>query len=414
MNSVIEVFERKTILIESMDPQLNSYPTNPYIVQPEMVGALGFNYPMSGIDYPGMNDVMCGRGGGTNNHIGNIRFRQLVNEHKLRYLAASKVDKPKVAMDVVQIWRNLDPPGRFLTKTDASQGDDSLWHDVGDKKAREKASQCLRERTPDVMPFVKKLQEKEKKKKEEEKKKKEQAKAAKMRKDPTEPALIPDSAADTITSGATPDATLSIATPGTLATPDPTLSSASVPEKKRRTREEVAQTLPTAAALMENVFDDEEDVEDGGLSFEAYQNQMQEFLANAPKGEAGDEYSITDRSLLMETLSTNSKDWVKSVQSVESGSAMMLSIGNSLRDVDAPESMSRPDISVSRSLKMKQATANSSMSMMSDLTDLSMPNKSTRSSKMGNAKNPSTFSMMSELTDLSEGLKDMGLNATKS
>ena len=397
-----------------MDHQLNGYAPNPYMVQPDMVGAaMGFNYPMSGIDYPGMNDVMCGRGGGTNNHIGNIRFRQLVNEHKLRYLAASKVDKPKVAMDVVQIWRNLDPPGRFLTKTDASQGDDSLWHDVGDKKAREKASQCLRERTPDVMPFVKQLQEKEKKKKEEEKKKKELAKASKGRKDTGEPALIPDSAADTITSGATPDATLSIATPGTLATPDPTLSSASAPEKKRRTREEVAQNLPTAAALMENVFDDEDEYDDGGLSFESYQNQMQEFLANAPKGETGDEYSITDRSLLMETMSTNSKDWVKSVQSVGSGS-MMLSIGNSLRDVDTPEGMSRPDMSVSRSLKMKQANANSSMSMMSDLTDLSMPNKSTRSSKMGNARNPSTFSMMSELTDLSEGLKDMGLNATKS
>lgn len=54
-------------------------------------------------------------------------------------------------MEVVQIWRALDPPGRFLTKTDASQGDESLWHDVGDKKAREKASQCLRERTPDVV-----------------------------------------------------------------------------------------------------------------------------------------------------------------------------------------------------------------------------------------------------------------------
>lgn len=25
-------------------------------------GNMGFQYPMSGIDYPGMNDVMCGRG----------------------------------------------------------------------------------------------------------------------------------------------------------------------------------------------------------------------------------------------------------------------------------------------------------------------------------------------------------------
>ena len=397
-----------------MDPQqMNGFMAqpNPYMMSPEMAGgAMGFSYPMQGIDYPGMNDVMCGRGGGTNNHIGNIRFRQLVNEHKLRYLAASKVDKPKVAMDVVQIWRNLEPPGRFLTKTDASQGDDSLWHDVGDKKAREKASRCLRERTPDVMPFVKQLQEKEKKKKEEEKKKKDLSKGGKGdRKEGVEPRLVADTTADTITSGATPDAALSIATPGTLATPDTALSNTSAIKPKKKSRDEVAQTLPTAAALMENIFDDEDDIGDEGLSFEAYQSQMQEFLANAPKG---DEYSVTDRSLLMETMSTTSKDWVKSVQSVGSGSAMMLSIGNSLRDVD--EGVSRPEMPESRSLKMKQANANSSLSMMSDLTDLSsVRNKSTRSSKMGVSRNPSNFSMMSELTDLSEGLKDMGLNASK-
>ena len=111
---------------------------------------------------------MCGRGGGTNNHVGNIRFRQLVNEHKLRYLAAPKVDKPKVARDVVQIWRAQSPPGRFLTKSSAetaSKSKEVLWHDVGDQKAREKASQCLRERTPDVLPFVQHLKNQENKEK---------------------------------------------------------------------------------------------------------------------------------------------------------------------------------------------------------------------------------------------------------
>ena len=47
---------------------------------------------------------------------------------------------------MVQIWRNLDPPGRFLIRTDPSLGDDSTWHDVGDKRARKKASQALREK----------------------------------------------------------------------------------------------------------------------------------------------------------------------------------------------------------------------------------------------------------------------------
>ena len=103
---------------------------------------------------------------GTNNHSGNIKFRQMVNSgNKLRYLAASKSDKPKVAAEVVKMWRALDPPGRFLTRKDPSRrgpgsvkAEGNIWTDVGDKKAREKASQCLRERTPDVIPFVREIQ----------------------------------------------------------------------------------------------------------------------------------------------------------------------------------------------------------------------------------------------------------------
>ena len=123
------------------------------------------NYPISNILHPLKNDVLLGRGGGTNNHAGNIRFRQLVNGHKLRYLAATKVEKPMVAREVVKIWRQLTPHGRFLTqeklKEKVTEEDPQAlipWKDVGDKKAREKASQCLRERTTDVKHFVKKLE----------------------------------------------------------------------------------------------------------------------------------------------------------------------------------------------------------------------------------------------------------------
>lgn len=119
-----------------------------------------------GISKPGPQDVLLGRGGGTNNHAGNIRFRQLVNEHKIRYLACSKVDKPKVARDVVELWRSMTPPGRFLARKDETKrgpgsirSTENVWYEVSDKKAREKASQCLRERTPEVMPYIKQLRE---------------------------------------------------------------------------------------------------------------------------------------------------------------------------------------------------------------------------------------------------------------
>mmetsp|Transcript_59563 Transcript_59563/g.69605 ORF Transcript_59563/g.69605 Transcript_59563/m.69605 type:complete len:755 (-) Transcript_59563:779-3043(-) len=100
------------------------------------------SYQLTSIAEPGINDVMCGRGGGTNNHIGNRRFRMLVNTHKPRYFKAPKLDKPKVAREVMILWREQAPPGRFLGR-DSKTG---LWNDVGDQKAREKASQCLRER----------------------------------------------------------------------------------------------------------------------------------------------------------------------------------------------------------------------------------------------------------------------------
>jgi hypothetical protein len=45
-------------------------------------------------------------------------------------------------MEVVRIWRDLSPPGRFLRKDEET----GLWDDIGDEDARIKCSQTLRER----------------------------------------------------------------------------------------------------------------------------------------------------------------------------------------------------------------------------------------------------------------------------
>ena len=114
---------------------------------------------------PGPHDVLCGRGSGFNNHCGNVKFRQLVNAYKLRYMSVGKLEKPKVAREVVQLWRAQDPPGRFLGRTDDSprgtgsvRARGSVWFDVGDKKAREKASDCLRRPIEDVFPSIWEMQ----------------------------------------------------------------------------------------------------------------------------------------------------------------------------------------------------------------------------------------------------------------
>lgn len=90
-------------------------------------------------------DILLGRGGATNHHKGNKRFRDIVALHRPDYLAAPKIRKPDVSRKIVKGIRNASPPGRFLKK-----GDDGKWFDVGDKKAAEKASQALREKGPEA------------------------------------------------------------------------------------------------------------------------------------------------------------------------------------------------------------------------------------------------------------------------
>ena len=69
-----------------------------------------------------------------------------MEKYKKRYAEASKLDKPHVAELVVQQWRAQTPPGRFLTLTNPEEGSLSKWHDVGDKRARRKCAQALREK----------------------------------------------------------------------------------------------------------------------------------------------------------------------------------------------------------------------------------------------------------------------------
>jgi len=87
------------------------------------------------------NDVICGRGGAANTHIGNRSFREFVKKHQARYLKSKKKDKPEVAEFIVNYIKKLTPPGRFVKKDQLT----GLWHEVSSDRAREKASQALRE-----------------------------------------------------------------------------------------------------------------------------------------------------------------------------------------------------------------------------------------------------------------------------
>ena len=101
-----------------------------------------------GIKFCSSDDVLCGRGGGTNLHPGNRRFRDLVDASRRAYLKARKNDKPAISRSIVTAIREMN--GRFLKKDEKS----GLWHEIGDDGAREKTSQALRRMAPEMRKIL--------------------------------------------------------------------------------------------------------------------------------------------------------------------------------------------------------------------------------------------------------------------
>ena len=104
------------------------------------------NYPLKNVDHPHSHDVLCGRGGGTNNHVGNSHWRMLVAANKQLYVSLPKRQKMLLSRSIVNAVRSQNPPGRFLQK----EANSDKWSDVGDQRAQEKTSQALREGAPDI------------------------------------------------------------------------------------------------------------------------------------------------------------------------------------------------------------------------------------------------------------------------
>lgn len=98
--------------------------------------------PPLSVTLANLQDVLFGRGGLTNRHKGNLRYRDCISLHREDYTRSSKSEKPSVARRIVQAIRSGKTPGRFLKR-----GHDGKWIEVCDKEAAWKASQALREKT---------------------------------------------------------------------------------------------------------------------------------------------------------------------------------------------------------------------------------------------------------------------------
>lgn len=104
------------------------------------------------IGAPHEHDILCGRGGAINAHLGNQHFRDWVHARKNRYnLARTKVEKANVASEVMDLVKQQDPPGRFLQRDQSSgMGTTTWWIECDDIKALAKTSQALREGAPSI------------------------------------------------------------------------------------------------------------------------------------------------------------------------------------------------------------------------------------------------------------------------
>lgn len=98
--------------------------------------------PLVDIDDPSDVDVLCGRGGASLKHPGNLTYRRLVHMNKGYYISCLKTEKLRISQSIVAAIR--EQRGRFLER----DGNKGTWYDIGDKKAIEKTSQALREGQP--------------------------------------------------------------------------------------------------------------------------------------------------------------------------------------------------------------------------------------------------------------------------
>mmetsp|Transcript_20626 Transcript_20626/g.26597 ORF Transcript_20626/g.26597 Transcript_20626/m.26597 type:complete len:248 (-) Transcript_20626:141-884(-) len=92
-------------------------------------------------------DVPLGRSQPVREHIGNVRFRSLVEEHRQAYQKANrKSEKTRISAIVFKIIKSNG--GRFLDKRKGNNvSPKGVWYEIPDEKAQAKVSQALRNGT---------------------------------------------------------------------------------------------------------------------------------------------------------------------------------------------------------------------------------------------------------------------------
>jgi len=104
-------------------------------------------WPLRGISKPGKHDCVSGSGIGVKwkDHPGNVKYRQIIDDNHISYKALPSMERGALAVEIVQEWRSLDPPGRFLKLNEQTK----LHDDIGDKEAKTRVQRSFTNKTRD-------------------------------------------------------------------------------------------------------------------------------------------------------------------------------------------------------------------------------------------------------------------------
>jgi hypothetical protein len=85
---------------------------------------------------PRSQDILCGKGAGLQNHMGNVRLRVVMESHFAEYDSLDRKEKTTLSSRIVQDMKSKG--SRFLKRTDG------VWEEVPNDVARSKVSHFFR------------------------------------------------------------------------------------------------------------------------------------------------------------------------------------------------------------------------------------------------------------------------------
>lgn len=131
--SVDNIMDFKFEMTPALEKMASQLIFNPEVLSDDDRFYLGTSYQLNA------HDVMCGRGKGSLNNLGNKSFRAVIVEHMDTYFRKSRTDKGGTVENIIDIIRSRG--GHFLKQDEKTKE----WYDIGDEAAASKVGHAFRD-----------------------------------------------------------------------------------------------------------------------------------------------------------------------------------------------------------------------------------------------------------------------------